>query len=819
MTPQKSFLSKILPHSVAVILFLVLNCIYFSPQLEGKKVYQSDIISFKGAAHEVQEFKEKTGEVSLWTNSMFGGMPTYQIVAPQENNLIRYVERATNLFIGRPIGYFFAMMFCFYIMLIMFGVNPWVGIIGALAFGLTTNTFVLFEAGHATKVRSLTYFSLIVVGVVLTYRKRLISGGLLFTLGMALNLYANHVQMTFYLGMCLLIYLGMQLFEAFKSKEVGIFFKSSIILIVGAILAIGSTASKLLATYEYANDTMRGEPILQVKNEGSVTSSSEVKGLEWGYAMQWSNGTMDVMSAFIPGIVGGGSQEPISKESEFYKDLTSRGAKLGENPKAPLYWGDLPFTSGPGYFGATVMFLFLLGALMVKGRTKWWLVSAVILTLLMSMGKNVPINRMFFDYLPMFNKFRSPNSVLTVTSFFIPILATLILSKIYKGDYDKGELIKKLWLSTGILGGLALIFVLLGSALFDFSSLSDAKYRQSGYCIECLEEDRLSLMRSDAFRSLMYVLAVAAVIWAFVQSKMKHKVFIFSIGALIVFDLWGVAKRYLDKESFVSKRQYEANFKPRKVDRAILQDKDPNYRVFDLSINTFNSSSSSYFHKTVGGYHAAKLQRYQDMIDRYISKGNSAVLNMLNTKYIITRDKKVQKNPSAYGNAWFVDLVKSVDNPNEEIDAVGTEDMHTTAVLLEKEFPGYLDGFSNSGEGSVSLTKYKPNALTYESNANAEKFLVFSEVWYGPNKGWKSYIDGKETEHVRVDYLLRGMRVPAGKHKIEFRFEPKVFAIGEMISLICSLLIILSLIGYLVYINFIRKETKEVVEFNLLQES
>jgi hypothetical protein len=818
MASQKSFISKMLPHSIAVILFLVLNCIYFAPQLEGKKVYQSDIISFKGAAHEVQEFKEKTGEVSLWTNSMFGGMPTYQIYAPQESNLIRYIEKTANLFIGRPIGYFFASMICFYIMLIMFGVNPWVGIIGALAFGLTTNTFVLFEAGHATKVRSLTYFSFIVLGVILTYRKRFISGGLIFTLGMALNLYANHVQMTFYLGLCLLIYLGMQLFYSLKDKEVGNFFKSSVILLLGMVLAIGSTASKLLATYEYSNDTMRGEPILEVENKGTVSSSSEVKGLEWGYAMQWSNGTMDVMSAFIPGIVGGGSQEPVSKESKFYKDLTGRGAKLGENPKAPLYWGDLPFTSGPGYFGATILLLFLLGAFMIKGRTKWWLVSAVVLTLLMSMGKNFPINKLFFDYLPMFNKFRSPNSVLTVTSFLVPILATLILSKIYKGDFDKEELLKKLMISTSILGGLALVFMLFGSAFFDFSSLSDGRYKQSGYCIECLEQDRISLMRGDAFRSLALVLLVAGVIWAFVQSKMKHKVFALSIGALVVFDLWGVAKRYLDEDSFISKRQYEANFTPRKVDRAILQDKDPHYRVFDLSINTFNASSSSYFHKTIGGYHAAKLQRYQDMIDRYISKGDMNVLNMLNTKYIITRDQKVQKNAQALGNAWFVDNIKIVQTPNEEIAAVGGEDMQKTAVFLEKEFPGYMEGFNNSGEGSVSLTDYKPNALTYKTNTNAEKFLVFSEVWYGPDKGWTAYIDGKEAKHVRVDYVLRGMRVPKGNHTIEFKFEPRVFITGERISLICSLLIILLLIGYVVYVNFLRKDLKEDVEFNLLSE-
>ncbi len=799
-------LSKAMPHGLAVIIFLIINSIYFSPQLEGKKVRQGDIISFEGASKELKDHKEETGKSSLWTNSMFGGMPAYQINAPQDGNKIRLVEQISNLFIKRPIGYFIGAMICFYIMLVFFGANPWISILGALAFGLTTNNLVLFEAGHATKIRSLIFFAPIVLGVILTYKRKFLFGGIVFALGMALNLNANHFQMTYYLALCLLIYIVMQLVHDYKKKELGSFFKASAILVLGLLLAVGSSASKLWTTYEYSKDTMRGKPILAADANSASTGSSAVNGLDWEYAMMWSNGTMDVLSSFIPGIVGGGSAEPVGKDSKFYKDLSKRGARLGDNPKAPLYWGALPFTSGPTYFGAIMVFLFILGTMMVKGRYKWWIVSAIGLTVLMSFGKNLWLNRILFDYLPMLNKFRSPNSVLTVTSFFVPILGTIVLSNIVKGKYEKEDLLKKLKMATLISGGFALFFAVLGPAMFDFSSAGDARYAQAGL-VDSLVSDRVSLMRSDALRSLMFVLLAAGLIWALIQKKMKESLFVLVLGLSIVVDLWGVGRRYLNEESFVSKRQYSANFKERKADYEILKDKDPNYRVFDLSVNTFNSASSSYYHKTIGGYHAAKLQRYQDVIDFYISKGHSSVLNMLNTKYIITKDQQVQRNPVAFGNAWFVNNLSVVQNPNEEIAAIGKMDLRSTAVILAKEFNDYANGFQGDGNGSISLTSYAPDEIQYAFSSSSEQFAVFSEIWYGPNKGWRAIIDGEEVDHVRVNYLLRGMKIPAGNHTIIFKFEPANYYTGETISLIFSMLIIMALIGYIVY--SIRKTKSE----------
>ncbi len=805
-------LSKALPHTLAVIIFLIFNSIYFAPQLEGKKVKQGDIISALSATKELKDHTEKTGEVSMWTNSMFGGMPAYQISNPQESNKIRHVENLSHLYFPRPIGYFIGAMIFFYIMLVAFGVNPWLSILGALAFGFTTNNLVLFEAGHATKIRSLIFFAPIVMGVIMSYRKRLLAGGIIFSLGMALNLFANHLQMTYYLGLCLLIYILIQLVKDIREKNLMSFVKASLVLLFGLFLAVGSSASRILTTYEYGKDTMRGKPIL-AKNESIKTnSSSAVKGLDWDYAMSWSNSAMDVMSSIIPGVVGGGSAQPIGKDSRFYTELNKRGNRLGENPKAPLYWGKLPFTSGPNYLGATVVFLFLFGALLVRGKFKWWIVSAIALTVLMSMGKHFGLNRLLFDYLPLLNKFRSPNSVMTVTSFFIPIIGMVALSNILKGEYEKEYILKKLKLATMISGGIVLFFILFGSSMFEFSSAGDARYGAA--ITEFLMEDRASLMRSDSIRSLLYILVVAGLIWAFVNKKIKQSIFILSIGAAILLDLWAIGKRYLDHDSFVSKRQYEVSFKPRKADLEILKDKTLNYRVFDLSISTFNSSSSSYYHKTIGGYHAGKLQRYQDMIDYYISKGNLGVLNMLNTKYFITKDQQVQLNSQHYGNAWMVSNLKAVNTPNEEIEAVGSIDLRNTAVILSDEFGNYENDFTPGELGTISLTAYAPDELNYKSSGASEQFAVFSEVWYGPNKGWQAYIDNEPVEHVRVNYILRGLKIPAGNHEITFKFEPKNYYLGEKISLICSILIILALLAYLVYANF--SKTKKELDTSLL---
>ena len=783
-----------LPHLAAAGIFLLVAIAYFFPQIQGKEVPAGDIIQFKAMSKEIRDFKAETGERSLWTNSIFGGMPTYQIDSAQPSNLLHYVERASNLFVARPIGYFFAMALMFYLFLISLRVNPWVSIIGALAFSFSAGNMTLFEAGHMTKLRVLASFGLIAMGLIMAFRKDYLKGGIIYALGIGLSLYANHIQMTYYFFLGLGVLVLIEIIRAIKEGQTAHLGKVLLVLLAGTTIGVGSSASKLWTTYEYAKDTMRGDPILS-SNASAASSSSETKGLEWEYAMQWSNGWADLMSSIIPRATGGGSAERVGSSSALYKDLRRKGANIGKDFKAPLYFGGLPFTSGPYYFGAIFCFLFVLGLMNVKGSLKWWIAAVTLLMMLASLGKNFSVfNKLLFDFFPMFNKFRTPNSILVVAGFFVPILGMLALSNVLKekSKLTTDQLIKQLMIAAGITGGLCLLYGFLAPSMMDMGSGGDARLAEAGYSVEALKKDRASLLRSDALRSFGLIIVAAGLIWAYLKEKIQATVLIAGIGILAVGDVLSVAKRYVDSSDFEKRSQNEKSFVPRPVDKQILADKDPNYRVFDLSINTFNSASSSYFHKTIGGYNAAKLQRYQDLIDYQISKNNQAVLAMLNTKYVITQDQKAQKFPGL-GNAWTVGEIKLVNTPNEEIESLTGLDPKQTAVV-HKEFGDYVNNLTLSGAGSVKLIDYKPNHLTYTSDATAEELAVFSEIWYGPDKGWNAYIDDQPVDHIRANYILRALKIPAGKHKVEFKFEPASYYKGEMITLILSILLVIGLL-------------------------
>lgn len=792
------FSSKlVLPHIVCILVMIILPVIYFSPQLEGKVIRQGDIVNFIAMSREAKLYQEKTGEVALWTNAMFGGMPTYQISAPQKGNLLAYVERVAQFGFDRPIGYFIGGMVLFYILLAGLGTGPWVALIGALAFGFSTNHMVLYEAGHTSKIRSIFTLAPMLLGMVWAYRGKWLRGGLAFAIGMGLNIYANHIQMTYYFALFALVYVVWKGIQMARRSELKNFAISSAVLLAGVLLAVGASASKIWTTYEYSKDTMRGAPILE-SNSTAPSSSSETEGLEWSYAMQWSNGWLDLGASFIPGFVGGSSSEPLDAQSATGKDLRQKGARIGDSIPLPVYWGALPFTSGPAYFGAAMIFLFVLGLSLRKDSLTRFAGIAVALSLLLSLGQNLEwFNRLFFDYVPLFNKFRTPNSVLSVTTVFIPLIAALVLSDIAKKKYDEKKLLRALKISGGVLAGLAVFFGLAGPALFSFESAGDQQVVNAGLSLDALISDRQSLLRGDAFRSAFFVLAPAALVYFFMKNKLGMLPLLAVTGLLVLVDLWGVDKRYLNEESFVSKREYNNAYVPRPVDEQILKDTDPNFRVHDQTINTFNSASSSYFHKTIGGYHPAKLQRYQDLIDRHIAAGNMRVFNMLNTRYFIVPggdgQPVVQRNKFALGNAWFVDDIRLVDNANGEIDALGDFEPGSTAVV-HREFESYVSGLDPMPGGDIRLTKYSPNELVYEVNTERDQFAVFSEIWYGPDKGWKSWIDGQPVEHIRVNYALRGMKVPAGRHTIRFSFEPVAYFAGERISFACSLLLLLGMV-------------------------
>ena len=807
-------LKKALPHIVAVLTFLIVNIMFFSPQMSGKVVQQGDIVSFLGMSKEAKTYNKLSGDETLWTNSMFGGMPIYTIHSSSSGNQIGVLEKIEQLGLARPIGYFNALMLGFYLLMVVLGVNPWLAIVGAVGVGLSTNNLVLFEAGHTSKLRAIYHMAPVILGTILSFRKQYLLGGILFAVGMALNLNSHHPQMTYYLAICMAIYVVIEGVNYIKNGEIVDLGKIAGTLSIALLLGVLSSASYLWTTYDYGKDTMRGEPILASTADGPTSSSSEVNGLDWDYAMQWSNGAMDLAAMIVPGAVGGSSREKISSSSAIAQDMRKKGASV---PAASLYWGKLPFTSGPAYMGAIFCFLFLFGAMTLKGTVKWWLIGATFLTILLSMGKNLEaFNHLIYNALPMYNKFRAPSSILSLTALLIPMLGILGLAEVLRGKVEKAAALKALKIAFGVTGGLALFFGIVGPSMFDFSGAVDGRLQQGGWSIDAVISDRKSLMRSDGLRSFALITISAGLIWAFLTNKIKELILIGGLGVLILFDMWSIGKRYLDKDAFVSDTQYAGNYQPRPVDQQIFAAeginygeplrptmdnirKRGNYRVLDMSISTFESSKTSYFHNTIGGYSAAKLQRIQDMIDRHFSKGTQGALDMLNAKYFISQQQQLQQNPGALGNAWFVESIRKVSTPNEEIDALRTITPANEAVVLDSEFNNYINSFDPSKNGTITLTDYKPNYLSYATNAASEQLAVFSEIWYGPNKGWKAFIDGQAVDHIRANYILRALRVPAGEHKIEFKFEPDNYYTGATLSLISSLLILVGFLGFMGY--------------------
>ncbi len=799
-TSISGLFAALTPHLIAVAIFLTLSCIYFYPQFSGKQIPQSDIMQFQGMAQEAISYHEETGIQTLWTNSMFSGMPTYQITAWPDANKISWVESAMNLFIPRPVGYFIFAQLGFYLMLILLGVNRWIAIPAAIAFAFTTNNIMLFEAGHTSKLRTLFSAPLVIAGMILAFRNKYLIGGVLFCVGLAMNIFTNHPQITYYLGLCLGILGIIELVKAIKGKTLPAFAKSSAILIAGAVLAFAAGIHMLISTLEYSHETMRGKPTLNEPATGDVaTNSSQVDGLAWDYAMQWSNGVEDVFATLIPRAAGGSSSEPTPEDSEWNKMLRQRGIP---SQNAPLYWGPLPFTSGPSYFGAIMFFLFVLGAFIVRGHLKWWLVGIVVMTILFSMGKHFAIlNHAVFDFLPLYNKFRAPSSILTITAMFVPILGALAVSELFKSDVQSNTIKNGLiWSYIGV-GGFTLLLALIGTGLFDFTNAGDARYAEAGI-MDAVIADRKALFRGDAFRSFFFITLAMGILWAVHKTWIKKSwIAILLLGVFTLIDLWGVDKRYISPEDFVPERQINSNFTPDAIDQEILKDQDLHYRVHDLSTDPFNNSTRAYFHHMIGGYHAAKLQRYQDIIERYLSKNHQGVLNMLNMRYAIVPDAEgnpiVRRNMQALGNAWFVEGIRMVDSPEAEIAEL--ENLDPLAdVIVHREFEHLVKGFDPVKGGTIELTEYAPNKLKYTANAQGDQLAVFSEVWYGPDKGWHAYIDGQPAELLRANYILRALNVPNGQHEIVMEFRPERYYVLKTVSTIVSVMIICGIV-FLVY--------------------
>lgn len=800
---QPDWKKNILPHLLILVGFLAISYIYFSPQFSGKVLHQGDIVQFKGSAQEIKDFREKTGEETLWTNSMFGGMPTYQIAAPKSMNLFNQITAITRLGLPRPGSYLFVSLAGFYLLLLVMGVNRWLSVVGAIAFSFSTYNFLILEAGHNTKFMAMSYMAPVVAGVLLAYQKKWLLGGALFSFAFALNLRANHPQITYYLFLLLLIYAIAKFIESIRAKTLPDFAKASAALIVGAGIGLGTHAAHFLLTAEYSGETIRGKSELQ--GEGKSGS-----GLDKDYALAWSYGKMETMSLLIPRFMGGASGEQVSKDSNFYKKTRS--------DIAPTYWGPMPFTGGPFYFGAIIIFLFFLGCLLVKGTIKWWLVAATILAILLSWGKNLEwFTDIFFYYFPMYNKFRVVSMILVIAQFTMALLGILGLQELLFGKSSKEEKMKAFTISLGGLSVFLLFWITLGAAFLDFENpVSDARYAQ---ILDLLRSTREDMMRSDAMRSLGLVLVAGGVIFAFLKNKVSALVVTGLIGALILGDLWQIGKNYLNDDNFVAARKFENVIKKSQADEIILSDGTLDYRVLNIAANTFNDATTSYYHKSIGGYHGAKLRRYNDIIDNFFDRTDPSselqtlsvglqesggepaalnavltklkILNMLNTRYIIYNpDAAPILNNNAMGNAWFVADYREAVNANEEMAAMKTFNPYQE-IVVNSEFGAYLNGdkFTPDTDGAfLTLVKYKPNHLTYKSNSATEQIGVFSEIYY--DKGWQAYIDDKPVDHIRANYILRALRVPSGEHTIEFKFEPATYAVGNIISLICSLVLL-----------------------------
>lgn len=814
---------KLYPHLLVILLFIVVISFFFAPHWQGKVLQQGDVSSWEGSAREILEYnKQHPGDPALWTGTLFGGMPAYQISTPMDYNFMNYVQKILALgFLSGPIAIFFFCALSFYVLYLVLGLSIPFACMGGLGTALVTGNFIVLEAGHVPKLIVLSMIGFIIAGMILSYRGKWLQGCALFALGMGINVLNNHVQMSYYTLLLMLPLVIAFAVQFIKDKDFKNFIIPSGLMAGVVILALLASSSSILPTYEYAKETMRGGHILS-KKTNNETGDVNTAGLQWDYATNWSNGTIDLMSCLIPGVAGGGTSEPVDANSALLKDLRKKGYNAPKRFKAPLYWGDLPFTSGPFYFGAIMCLLFILGLFIVKGPIKWWISISVSLGLLMSMGKHFEaFNHFLFDYLPLYSKFRAPSSMLSVVSYFFPILGMMALYQISNSDKKDDSLLKKLYYSVAITGGICLFFAVLGPGFFDFTHSSDASYAKQGLDTDALIADRKSLMQSDAWRSLLFIGLASGLLWAYLKSKIQLRYAAIALGILTLIDLGGIATRYISKEDFVSKSKKEQSQKPRNVDTQILGDK-ADYRVLDLTVNTFNSSIPSFFHNHIGGYHPAKLQRYQDLIDLHIepeiqqlngflqtfttdsSLTNSlsvlSVLNMLNTKYFILGQPGKEMplpNPFAMGNAWLIQNVKTVNTPDDEIAELDKNNLKQIAIV-HQEFDSKLTQKQFDGNGSIKLTSYSPNKMVYEANCSGNQMAVFSEIWYGPDLGWHLNIDGKEVDLIRANYVLRACQIPDGKHQIVMEFKPKSFMLGKNLSMICSLLLI-GLMGFVAY--------------------
>lgn len=797
-------------HLVIIAIFIVLVFFYFSPVFGGKTLAQSDVVQAMGSQKELFDYKEKDGRAPEWTNSMFGGMPTYQIWHEHANNVTTYINRGIAAIFPAPTNIVLLYLLGGYFLFSVLRIKPWLAAVGAVALAFTSYNFIYIEAGHLNKAYAIAYLPPIIGAVLLCYRGSRLWGPILLALFLALEIRANHIQMTYYLFIALLVLVGFELYYTIRDKQWKRFAKTSALQLGAVLAAVAVNASVLFPTYEYSQLTIRGKANIQ-KTDGAGSGSS---GLDKQYAYDWSQGVGENITFLIPNAYGGKSGGVLGAESEVAKTMTGLGVPQMQATQfaeqLPTYWGEKMFTSGPWYFGAGVIFLFILGLIIVKDRLKWWILAATVLTVFLAFGRHFPlISDLFFDYFPMYNKFRAVESILVIPAVLIPILAILAVNELFTRANHIPNLDKKVLYTFFGVGGFCLLVALIPSLFLDFrnsehqqlvSSLEQmfGDRNAAGQVASALVKDRASLATADAYRSLLIVIITFGLVWFYIKKKLTMPMFVGILGVVILVDLWSVDKRYLNNDSFVEERVSRTRIPEREVDQLIRLDNDPSYRVLDLTTNPFSDARASYYHKSFGGYHAAKLMRFQELIEHQFNGAiNEDVLDMFNVRYLITQNREnnaeqIKRRSTAAGNAWFVDRVTLVNSNAQEMQAISSFDPKKEAFVHE-EFKNQLNTsrIGNAESAKIELVSYHPDTLKYEYTSPTSAFAVFSEVYY--DKGWKAYIDGEEVPIIRADYILRALQVPGGNHTITFIFAPESMRISNIISLIASILLVLGL--------------------------
>ena len=821
---------RLIPDMVAILVFAVISFAYFCPAVtEGRILSQHDSVAGIGAGQESKEYMEQTGERTRWTNSIFGGMPTYQMSPSYDStDMLKGIENLYHLYLPTYVWYVFVMLLGFYILLRAFDFKVWMAGLGAIIWAFSSYFFIIIAAGHIWKFITLAYIPPTIAGMVLCYRDKCLMGGLVTAFFVALQIMSNHVQMSYYFLFVMLFMAIAYGVKAFQENALANYFKRTGVLVVAGLLGVCINLSNLYHTYEYSKESMRGKSELVKENSANQTDS----GLERDYITQWSYGIGETFSLLVPNVKGGASvplaanEKAMEKANPMYRSIYSQ---LGQ------YWGEQPGTSGPVYVGAFVMFLFVLALFIVKGPMKWALLAATVLSILLSWGKNLMgFTDFFIDYVPMYNKFRAVSSILVIAEFTIPLLAMLGLKELVTRPQLLQERKKDFWISFALTGGLALLFAVMPTVFFssyvstmELHALQSIPADQLMPLLANLEEVRQSLFTSDAWRSFFIIVIGAGLVWAYGMGKLKQVPMIAALAVLCLVDMWDVNKRYLYDGQFVEKQVQTQSFSQSETDKLIMQDEALDYRVLNLASNTFNENNTAYWHKSVGGYHAAKLRRYQEMIEEHISgemnslfkavseaggdmeKVNPAefpVLNMLNTRYFIFPLQGGQTvpldNPYTLGNAWFVDEVHYVNNANEEIAAIHSLNPLQKAIV-DKKFEASVRSMPSDSLATIELVEYQPNYLKYEVNSEKGGTVVFSEIYY---PGWQSTVDGEEVPHGRANYILRAMNVPAGKHVVEFKFDPKSLHTTETIAFVAlGLLALLAVVVVVLRVKACRK--------------